>query len=238
MKSVLLLLLLSLVCSTAYGFQDTDYFDPGGGYERYEAEQLAKPTGNWAELTEGIDYEEAAPEPIEESQERERNPVQPSESNGFFVKLLLVVLAIVGLVFAILHFTDNIDVFKRDRRLRRSGRDMSLSDIEDQLDSVDLKDPIEQAVADGNYAVAVRLLYLQCIQALNDHRLIRWKRDKTNGDYLRELPDGPLREDFAGLTGVFERIWYGEKPIEPAQFSTVRDRFRQTIRSIQNTPRT
>ena len=238
MKLVLLQLLFSCVCLTAYGFQETEYFRPGGGFPSYEAEDLSPAAGDWDELTRGISYKEKAPEKAEEK-EADHPPPPPKRSadNGFLIKLLLVLVGLAGLVLAILHFTNNIDLFKSDRKLRRSARDLSLTDIEDQLDSVDLKDPIEQVIAEGNYAVAVRLLYLQSIQALNDHQLIRWKRDKTNGEYLRELPEGTLRRDFTELTGVFERIWYGEKPIGRTQFPAVQAQFSRMQQSIQNSPR-
>jgi hypothetical protein len=48
--------------------------------------------------------------------------------------------------------------------------------------------------------------------------LIKFSKEKTNIDYLRELSDLQLRTEFHGLTGIYNNIWYGQFEIDMQQF--------------------
>lgn len=84
---------------------------------------------------------------------------------------------------------------------------------------------IKQAVEQGDFRLAVRLLYLQSLKDLTDKRLIDWQPGKTNNSYLQELHTASFRQDFAQLTGQFEYIWYGRFPIAAADFAPLQDQF-------------
>jgi hypothetical protein len=38
--------------------------------------------------------------------------------------------------------------------------------------------------------------------------------DKTNFDYVKEMGNHPLRNDFASITLYYDYVWYGEFDIE------------------------
>ena len=114
-----------------------------------------------------------------------------------------------ALVFAVLKLLQ-VDL---TRAFGRAPRQAALSyDTEtEDLHALDLDTLLTQAEADRNYRLAVRLGYLRVLRQLSDKELIQWKPDKTNHDYLFELPNGPLPAAFRELTRQFEYVWYGEQ---------------------------
>ncbi|UEG49323.1 hypothetical protein LK994_11835 [Ferruginibacter lapsinanis] len=73
---------------------------------------------------------------------------------------------------------------------------------------------IALAVADKNYRLAIRYLYLQTLQKLSASGAIVFAADKTNDQYRRELMSKPYKKDFAALTLNYEYVWYGEFEID------------------------
>jgi hypothetical protein len=73
---------------------------------------------------------------------------------------------------------------------------------------------IRQALAVGNYRLAVRYNYLRTLHKLADRNLIMMAADKTNYQYVTELNDSRYRNDFASLTLSYEYVWYGEFAVE------------------------
>jgi hypothetical protein len=80
---------------------------------------------------------------------------------------------------------------------------------------------VEKALAQHNYRLAVRLLYLKCLKQLSDKNLIQWEIDKTNTAYLYELKNNEQRQIFGLLTSRFEYVWYGNFPINKQAFSDI-----------------
>ncbi len=105
-------------------------------------------------------------------------------------------------------------------------RDLQFSETEENIHEMDLDQLIREAAARGQYRLALRYHYLKALRQLAEHRLIQWKPEKTNRDYVREIPQPHLREIFRELTGIFEYIWYGEFPVDKPLFQQAATRFR------------
>ncbi|MDV7395353.1 DUF4129 domain-containing protein, partial [Arthrospira platensis SPKY1] len=110
---------------------------------------------------------------------------------------------------------------------------ISLEDIEDNLLEANIPDHLREAIRSGDYKMAIRLHYLALIQSLAHQRLIRWEREKTNGDYLRELQAHPLFADFREMTLVFERVWYGDRTVSEPDYRAIEARFAKTAKQVQ-----
>jgi Domain of unknown function (DUF4129) len=98
----------------------------------------------------------------------------------------------------------------------------------------DLAARLAEAEAAGNYRLAVRLGYLTALRQLADRDLVRWLPDKTNIQYVRELPIGPLRDQFARLTRQFEVAWYGEIYPTATDYASVRETRTAVARALGN----
>ncbi len=115
-----------------------------------------------------------------------------------------------------------LDVVAAFGRSPRSAPKFELEDVESPFTD-DLADRLAEAEAAGNYRLAVRLGYLTSLRTLADREMVRWLPDKTNIQYVRELPVGALREQFARLTRQFEVAWYGELYPTADDYATVRE---------------
>jgi len=84
---------------------------------------------------------------------------------------------------------------------------------------LELDDPIQVAIREGQFRKATRLLYLKALREMQSRSMITWRREKTNRDYLRELTRPELRPAFQDITYMFEYIWYGEIPVDRDNFN-------------------
>lgn len=105
---------------------------------------------------------------------------------------------------------------------------------EENIHELDFKAAIEKAIANNNYRLAVRLLYLQTLKQLTDNGLIDWRINKTNATYVQELAGYHQQNSFIQLTNYFDRVWYGEANISNEQFADAQQSFIQFQQQIQS----
>ncbi len=91
----------------------------------------------------------------------------------------------------------------------------------ENIHEINFDEEIERAVAQHNYRIAVRLLYLRCLKQLSDKDLIKWQIDKTNSAYLYELTNPEQVQTFGLLTRQFEYVWYGNFSINKQAFTNI-----------------
>lgn len=91
---------------------------------------------------------------------------------------------------------------------------------------------IRQALQAGNYRLAVRYLYLQTLHKLADKKLVELAVDKTNYQYVQEIGQPALRNDFASLTLSYEYVWYGEFMIDNSIYHQIENGFTGFNRKI------
>lgn len=92
----------------------------------------------------------------------------------------------------------------------------------DDIHAPDFAARLAAAEADGNYRLAVRLGFLSVLKHLTDRGLLDWRPEKTNADYLAEMPPSPLRSAFVIVVRQFEYAWYGEWALTPVHYADVR----------------
>ena len=113
---------------------------------------------------------------------------------------------------------------------------LDYENLTENIHDISFADRIEEAVSERHYRLAVRLLYLQTLKQLTDRNLIHWQADKTNRQYVQELSNTNLRPDFEQLTTRFEFVWYGDFPIDEADFLTIQDAFTQFEKAKMSQP--
>ncbi|WP_338873272.1 DUF4129 domain-containing protein [Spirosoma sp. SC4-14] len=99
--------------------------------------------------------------------------------------------------------------------------------LAENIHEIDFDSAIADAVAQHNFRLAVRLLYLQTIKRLADAGRIVYKPEKTNRQYVYELATHIDPTAFENLTRQFEFVWYGDFPIDESRFATIQQQFRQ-----------
>lgn len=146
----------------------------------------------------------------------------------FYVVIIIAVLVLLGtLIF--LYLKRNGYIFSNGKSKTVSGDESKETDA---LEVNDYDKQIQAAISERKYRLAVRLLYLQTLRILADGQRIIYRPDKTNAAYLRELSPTPFYKPFARLTLDYEYIWYGELPVDDAQFNSIHRQFGQFMNEL------
>ncbi len=147
-----------------------------------------------------------------------------------FLKYLFISLGVAAIVFIILKLA-GVDVRGLIKR-KPVDAGVPFTETLENIHEIDFDLNIDRAIAQHNYRLAVRLLYLKALKQLSDAQLIHWQIDKTNAAYVNELANPNQREAFAVLTRQFEFVWYGEFAINNHAFQNIKTlfgNFKQTL---------
>lgn len=113
---------------------------------------------------------------------------------------------------------------------------LAYENLKEDIHTIDFERELEAAVSQGNYRLAVRLLYLRTLKQLTDQNLIDWKPDKTNQQYVYELANRPFATQFNTLTRDFDYVWYGDFPVDKTRFERLQGEFADFSRSLMPDP--
>lgn len=112
----------------------------------------------------------------------------------------------------------------------KASKKINAYDVDDEdINEMDFASLIAQTRQSGNYRLAVRYYYLWLLKKLSNREVIQLHRDKTNSDYLYEIRDKDLKDDFRYLSYVYDHSWYGEFSLDEAAFEKAERAFRKTI---------
>ena len=169
-----------------------------------------------------------------------RPQISPGTATGFgsakFGLQILIYALVIGLVgfliykfapFLARRFGSRPKKERKDRVIlgERIGRDESAADLFSEAEAL---------ARSGDLRGAIRKGYIALLCELSDRKVIGLARHKTNRDYLRDVrKNQPLFESMTGLTGSFERNWYGLGQSEMLDWEDFRDRYRQTMGEVR-----
>jgi hypothetical protein len=124
----------------------------------------------------------------------------------------------------------------RNTSVGQSIRKMTPDDISkpvENIEEVDFDGLLRQALAEGDFRLAVRVHYLLLLKKLNEASLIVWKKNKTNRDYLSELYGrNAVYDDVRKLTLAYELVWYGERTVTQDSFQRISGQFESVNRQV------
>lgn len=138
-------------------------------------------------------------------------------------KVIFWILAVAFILF-ILYRLFFADSFFRGSTTRMSS---GIVKDEEELKDTDFNKKIKDALAERNYRMATRWLYLQTLNELSQANNIIYGADKTNRQYYYELGGKPYQQDFAALCSHYEYVWYGEFETNEILFSKIQNSFKQ-----------
>lgn len=207
---------------------------PGNNIQRRDFDEK-----KWASLKEGIDYSgsKKKKKPAEKkSKKKAENEVELPNSGiqglGGVFKILGIILLVGLLVLLIVKMAGGENLFgPKNSKIKPAVSQAEMDKIEENLHEAELTDPIQRAIAAGDYPMAVRLYYLAVLKELAAKNHIRWKRDKTNGEYLRELAGSPHFGTVQEVTLAFERVWYGKVELTKPDFDQLEIKFKKAVAS-------
>lgn len=161
------------------------------------------------------------------------DPPNPGISFRDFAQTVLIFLAVLVLAFVIFKAVAGDAILVNKEVTRR--KPVTLSEIETNLHEADVEGFLKQSLEQEDYRLAVRLYYLAIIKELSIKGAIEWKKDKTNGHYLREMRKSkhPSFQAFKNVTRIFEYVWYSNMNFDGGQFEEVRVNFKDLLATIK-----
>ena len=115
---------------------------------------------------------------------------------------------------------------------KKNNNEIPYETLGENIHVIDFTESIAEAITQKNYRLAVRLYYLKALKELTDREMIDWRINKTNRSYVYELNSPTLRPDFEQITRQFEYAWYGDFPVDEAQFLSIKNQFLTFSNSI------
>ena len=188
-------------------------------YLTSELEPRKFDNSSWEKAIQGLDYTVEE----QEVQEQEAEKKEKRGSNNYLVITIISILLGALFLAVIIAYAGGFIRLKNPKV--EPGLSISLEEAEQNLFEADLPGLLQQAIQQQDYEASIRLYYLTCLRRLADQKHIRWKKEKTNGAYVRELSTTPLYKDFQNLTLLFDRLRYGGEDIDSAKYQRVEPYF-------------
>jgi len=120
------------------------------------------------------------------------------------------------------------ELFMRSKKTAR----LPYSIEEENIHLIDFGKEIDTALQNGDYRLAIRLLYLQTLRFLSDNKLIDWQIHKTPMEYLYEVADNNMKQPLRIFTNHFLHVRYGNCHATPELYQTMRD-LQENIQEIR-----
>lgn len=119
---------------------------------------------------------------------------------------------------------------------RSPGKKRAAAIQEEQADGVeeDLDGQLQHFLQIRDHRQAVHYLYLKSLRLLNDRGLIRLHPQSTNREYLSQLGSDPHRGPFSDLMIAYEKVWYGEFPLNDGQFGRLHQYFEDFYKTVRS----
>lgn len=172
----------------------------------------------WKDLTRNLDYnekEEPPPPPPEEEKPRPEPLKMPSlkiESDAVKTVLFVLLISVLAtfIIWALLQRPESVP--KDDDKSLLWEEEPNVKEI--KVDA--FRENLNKLLAEKDYRRALRVYYLLMLKLMDEKKLIDWKIEKTNAEYLYELNDQAFIDTFRQITLTYEKVWYGEKTYSEA----------------------
>jgi hypothetical protein len=156
---------------------------------------------------------------------------QPVPQRSWFQTFIWIIILAVFVGGLLLYLGgNNVGLFRKKKVL--IGDSLEEEEITEDIFAINYQKEIDKAAAQGNYRVAVRLMFLRLLKNMSDKNIIRYKQDKTNLDYLMELHPTGYYSHFFRLARNFEYSWYGHFTINEDGYKVIRNDFDQFEKAL------
>jgi hypothetical protein len=105
---------------------------------------------------------------------------------------------------------------------------------EEHIEQIDLDEFIKNALAQNDYRLAIRFMFLKALKELSFRNIIAWHFDKTNLDYYHEIEHPELKENFKDLSYLYDYVWYGEFDLDASGFANAQTNFERFTNNLNH----
>lgn len=141
-----------------------------------------------------------------------------------FMLFILIFAAIILIVYLVL------------KRLNPSGS--IAQEVDDYwnpevVTKTELELRLESALARDDFREAIRVYFTMILQELIRINEIKWKREKTNHQYLQEIKSVGRKSSFSRVVRLFEIVWYGEYAIDYLRYKEIEPELIQFLQTLK-----
>ena len=123
----------------------------------------------------------------------------------------------------------NVGLFRKKNRIISDGEEDP--DTED-IFAINYQKEIDRAANQGNYRLAIRLMFLQLLKTMSEKDIIQYKQGRTNLDFLGQLIATRYYPDFFRITRNYEYSWYGQFEVTKEAYTFIRNNFSNFTRQL------
>lgn len=168
----------------------------------------------------------------EKKKEKNQGGYIPLGQRQWFQTLIWIIIVGGFLTFLIIYLTGaEVGLF------RKKAVPVSLKEEEEEMPedifAINYQKEIDKAAAQGNYRLAVRLMYLRLLKNMSEKNIINYKQDKTNLDYLMQLSATKYYNDFSRITRHYEYSWYGKFEVSSEAYQIINKEVLQFENQLQ-----
>ena len=146
------------------------------------------------------------------------------------IEILMKIIAFLVIIFVIYLIVKVIINKEGGWIFGKSAKKIKVSEItEEDIHSMDFSSAITKAKKENNWRLATRYYYLWLLKSFSDKEIIEWDIEKTNADYLNEISNLELKNEFQFLSYVYEHSWYGEFELSKTDFERTETTFQKLI---------
>lgn len=194
--------------------------------QEYQREQRKYHEGNGGSgQGDGGSYDGGSERPSESQSYSSPPPSNPQVSTSVFNGLGVLGYILLGVFILVVAFL----IYKMFVNAERNGAPVAPINLDEQAPTeiplTELERMLQEALARGDYRGAVRIYFIFIVRDLAQKNWIRWEKEKTNFQYLREMSDKSEYADFNRSVSYFEIIWYGKREIDRDTFEKIKPDF-------------
>ena len=167
---------------------------------------------------------------FEKEKEQELKQKTPITEQTWFKTLMWVVI-LGGFAIALMLYLSDSSIGLFRKRVREFSNEKQEEET-DNIFEINYRERIDKAVKAGNYRLAIRLMFLQMLKTMAGKKLIQYKQDRTNFDYLMQLRSTSHYNDFFRITRNYEYAWYGNFPVDEEAWHIIKTDFEKFDTSL------
>lgn len=171
---------------------------------------------------------------IDENIEKDKKDLKESTFLKFFIFFMSKVFPILLGIFVIIIILKvilglDLQFWKSTSKTRKNAKKLVYED--EDIHEVDLDSLLKQSIENKDFRLSIRYYYLAVLKKLSSHKIIAYHKDKTNSEYLFEIENTAIRNQFSYLSYVYSYVWYGEFVIDDAHFKIAQNKYQYFLKS-------
>lgn len=174
---------------------------------------------HWAKYSKNYDYTEnykTLEQQKKNSSNRLASPVNRLVNYSETVKIIVFSVVLIILLVLLILIVLNLSKIKGNKKI--TGNQGSILQNIENIDELNFEQLLNEYIKEKKYKEALHIRYLKLLRDLNSLAYIVWKKDKSNGTYVREMYQKTGYQQFFSITLIFDRIWYGEKNLNETDY--------------------